>query len=163
MEIKTKIFKALNKQVGMELGAFYSYLVMSVYFESCYMPGAARWFKTQSNEEFNHALKISSYILARGGTTDFTAIEAPEAKWESCLSVFEDAYAQELNVSEHINELVELAQSEHDHATAIMLQWFVTEQVEEEDTAKKNVERFKRIKNAAEGVAAFDIELGLRK
>lgn len=163
MEMKSKIFKAMNKQVGVELGAFYSYLVMSVYLQTSYMPGAAKWFKAQSNEEFEHAMKLNAYILARGGKTNFMAIEASEAKWESCLSVFEDAYAQEVKVSEHIHELMDLAKSESDHATEIMLQWFVTEQVEEEDTAKRNVENFKRVKSAAEGIIAFDQELGSRK
>jgi len=163
MMIKPKIQKALNKQVNVELNAFYSYLSMSAYFESCYMPGAALWFKAQSNEEFNHAMKLNAYISDRGGKIILTAIEAPESQWESCLSVFEDAYAQELKVSASINDLMDLAKDEHDHATEIMLQWFVTEQVEEEVTAKSNVEKFKFIKNSTEGIVVFDQELGQRK
>ena len=161
--IKSKIEKALNKQVNVELNAFYSYLSMSVYFESCYMPGSAKWFKAQSVEEFNHAMKLNAYIVARGGKIALTTIEAPETHWKSYLSVFEEAYAQELRVSALINDLMDLAKSEHDHATEIMLQWFVTEQVEEEDVAKSNVEKFKFIKNAAEGIVIFDQGLGQRK
>ncbi len=160
--IKLKIEKALNKQINVELGAFYSYLSMAVYFESHDMLGAAHWFKIQSKEELNHAMKLNAYIIARGGKIIFTAIEAPKTEWKSCLSVFEEAYAQELKVSARINDLVDLAKNEGDHATEIMLQWFVTEQVEEEDMANKNVERLKLIKNAPQGVEVFDHELGAR-
>ena len=91
------------------------------------------------------------------------AIEAPQTEGKSFLSVFEAAYAQELKVSALINDLMELAKSEGDHATEIMLQWFVTEQVEEENMANSNVERFKFIKDTTEGIEAFDRELGARK
>ena len=163
MMIKPKIEKALNKQVNVELSAFYSYLSMSMYFESHHMPGVAHWFKAQSNEEFNHAMKLNANIIARGGRVVLTAIDAPKTEWKSFLSVLEDAYAQELNVSALINELMDLAKSEHDYATEIMLQWFVTEQVEEEDAAKNNVDKFKLIKDAIEGMLVFDHELGQRK
>lgn len=161
--IKPKIQKVLNQQANGELNAFYSYLSMSMYFESRYMPGCAHWFKVQSNEEFNHAMKLNEYIIARGGKVVLTAIEAPQTQWKSFVSIFEEAYAQELKVSAQINGLMDLARSEHDHATEIMLQWFVTEQVEEENTANSNVERLKLIKNYTEGIVAFDRELGQRK
>jgi len=161
--IKSKIQKALNKQVNVEFSAFYSYLSMAAFFESRYMSGAARWFKAQSHEEFNHAMKLNAYIMARGGKIILTAIEAPQTQWDSCLSAFEDAYAQELKVSARINDLMDLAKNERDHATEMMLQWFVTEQVEEEDSAKSNVEKFRFIKNAVEGIVVFDHELGERK
>ena len=161
--INPKVQKALNKQANVEFNAFYSYLSMSAYFESNYMPGCAQWFKVQSNEEFHHAMKLNEYILARGGKVILTALEAPETQWESFLSVFENAYAQELKVSALINDLVDLAKSEHDYATEIMLQWFVTEQVEEENTANNNVERFKLIKNDVDGIVVFDRGLGERK
>jgi len=163
MMIKTKIEKALNKQINVELGAFYSYLSMVAYFESHHMPGFAKWYKAQSNEEFKHAMKIYEYIVSRGGKVILTVIEAPETQWKSFLSVFESAYAQELKVSALINDLMDLAKSEHDHATEIMLQWFITEQVEEEDTANSNVERFKFIKDSKEGIETLDRELGERK
>ena len=163
MMIKPKMEKALNKQINVELSAFYSYLSMAAYFEFNDMPGSARWFKVQSDEEFKHAMKLNKYILARGGKVVLTAIEAPKTEWKSCLSVMEDAYAQELNVSVLINELMDLAKNQRDHASEVMLQWFVTEQVEEEDTAKRNVEKFKFIKNTTEGIVEFDQELGTRK
>lgn len=163
MMIKTKIAKALNQQVNVELSAFYSYLSMAAYFESHYMPGLAQWFKVQSNEEFKHATKLKDYIIARGGKVVLTAIEAPETEWKSPLSVFEDAYEQELKVSDLINELMGMAKREQDHATEIMLQWFVTEQVEEENTAKSNIEKLRFVKNNTDGIVEFDHELGQRK
>lgn len=163
MMIKPKIEKALNKQVNVELVAFYSYLSMAAYFESHHMQGFAKWYKVQSSEEFKHAMKIYEYIISRGGKVLLTVIEAPETQWKSFLSVFEAAYAQELKVSAQINDLMDTAKNEHDHATEIMLQWFVTEQVEEEDTANSNVDRFKFIKNNTEGIESLDRELGARK
>src|SRR5580698_7783467 len=163
MMIKPKIQKALNKQVNVEFSAFYSYLSMAAYFESHHMPGFAKWYKIQSNEEFKHAMKLYEYIISRGEKVILAAIEAPQTEGKSFLSVFEAAYAQELKVSASINDLVDLAKNEGDHATEIMLQWFVTEQVEEEDTANRNVERFKFIKDTTEGIDAFDRELGSRK
>ena len=163
MKIKPKLYKALNKQVNVEFNAFYSYLSMAAYFESHHMPGFTQWYKVQSNEEFKHAMKIYEYIIARGEKVVLTAIEAPETQWKSFLSVFEAAYAQEVKVSTLINELMDMAKSEGDHATEIMLQWFVTEQVEEEDMANSNVERFKFIKNNTEGIETLDRELGGRK
>jgi ferritin len=161
--INSKIHKALNKQVNVEFSAFYSYLSMAAYFESHHMSGFAGWYKVQSNEEFKHAMRLYEYIISRGEKVILTAIEAPQTQGQSFLSVFEAAYAQELKVSALINALVDLAKRENDHATEVMLQWFVTEQVEEENMANSNVERFKFIKNTTEGIDAFDRELGSRK
>ncbi|MBF0489551.1 MAG: ferritin [Candidatus Omnitrophica bacterium] len=163
MVIKSKIEKALNKQINVELGAFYSYLSMAAYFGSHHMTGFAAWYKVQSNEEFKHAMRLYEYIISRGGIVVLTSIEAPQEQWKSFLSVFESAYAQELTVTGQIHDLINLARSEGDYATEIMLQWFITEQVEEENTAKNNVENFKFIKNTTEGVVVFDHELGQRK
>ena len=163
MMLKSKIQRALNKQINVEFNAFYSYLSMAAYFESHHMSGFAGWYKIQSNEEFKHAMKLYEYIISRGEKVVLTAIETPQTEGKSFLSVFEAAYAQELKVSALINDLVDLARNEGDHATEIMLQWFVTEQVEEEDTANRNVERFKFIKDTTEGIDAFDRELAERK
>ena len=147
----------------MEFSAFYSYLSMAAYFESHHMSGFSGWYKVQSNEEFKHAMKLYEYIISRGEKVILMAIEAPQTEGKSLLSVFEAAYEQELKVSAQINELVDLAKRENDHATEIMLQWFVTEQVEEENTANSNVERFKFIKDTTEGIDALDREFGARK
>jgi ferritin len=108
-------------------------------------------------------MRLYEYIISRGEKVVLTAIEAPQTEGKSFLSVFEAAYTQEVKVSAQINALVDLAKNENDHATEIMLQWFVTEQVEEEKMANSNVERFKFIKDTTEGIDAFDRELGARK
>ncbi len=162
MMIKAKVEKALNKQVSIELKAFYAYLSMAAYFEEFYMPGCAHWFKAQSQEEFAHAMRLNDYIVSRGGKVVLTQIDTPQASWKSFLAIFEDAYAQELKVSDQIHELMALAKAEHDYATSIMLQWFVMEQVEEEDTAHTHLEKLKLIKNDAHGLLIFDQELGQR-
>lgn len=163
MKIKSKIEKALNKQANVEFNAFYTYLSMAAYVESRLMLGTAAWFKAQAQEEFQHATKINTYIMARGGVISLDAIAQPVQTWKSCLEVFEDAYKQEVKVSSLINDVMDLAKQEQDHATQIMLQWFITEQVEEEAIAQRNADKFKFIKESTEGIMAFDNELAGRK
>jgi len=163
MIIKEKMEKALNKQINVELSAFYLYLSMAAYLAFNYRPGAAHWFTMQANEEFKHAMRLNDYLTTRGGKVVLTAIKAPKNQWKTYLAVLEDAYEEELKVSALINDLVDLAKSEHDHATEVMLQWFVTEQVEEEDSAGRNVERLKSMKNTPNEIMIFDRELGTRK
>lgn len=163
MMIKPIIEEALNRQVNIEFGAFYSYLSMAAFFAAHHKPGSAHWFNIQAKEELKHAMKLHDYIVSRGGKVTLKAVEAPKTEWKSTLNVLEDAYDQELQVTALINELVDLAKKEHDHATEVMLQWFVTEQVEEEDAADNNVERLKSINNDGDEIAIFDRELGERK
>lgn len=127
--------EALNKQVNREFYSAYLYLAMSSYFETICMKGFARWMRAQAKEEQAHGEKIYDYIIARGGKTTFADIEAPRAKWASTGKVFEEVVAHEQKVTGMINALVDLAIKEKDHATFEMLQWFVKEQVEEEEQA----------------------------
>jgi ferritin len=123
---------ALSRQVNRELYSAYLYLAMSSYFETVSMKGFAKWMRLQSQEERMHAMKIYDYVVARGGKVTLQDIEAPKNKWASAGKVFEDTYAHEQKVTAMINNLVDLAKKENDHATFEMLQWFVKEQVEEE-------------------------------
>jgi ferritin len=125
--------EALNTQVNREFYSAYLYLAMSSYFETICMKGFAHWMRIQAKEEEAHALKIHDYIIARNGKVTLGAIEAPKAKWTSAGKVFEEVYAHEQKVTGMINTLVDLAIREKDHATFEMLQWFVKEQVEEEE------------------------------
>src|SRR5512136_2258687 len=131
--ISKTIEQALNKQVNREFYSAYLYLAMSSYFESVNMKGFAHWMRVQAKEEQMHALKIYDYIIARGGKSSLLDIEAPKAKWSSAGKVFEEVYAHEQKVTAMINGLVDLAIKEKDHASFEMLQWFVKEQVEEEE------------------------------
>jgi ferritin len=125
--------QALNKQVNREFYSAYLYLAMSSYFESVNMKGFAHWMKIQAKEEQMHGLKIYDHIIARGGKASLLDIEAPKAKWSSAGKVFEEVCAHEQKVTAMINGLVDLAIKEKDHASFEMLQWFVKEQVEEEE------------------------------
>jgi ferritin len=155
--------EALNRQVNRELYSSYLYLGMSAYFESVNLKGFAGWMMVQSGEERNHAMKLYDYILARQGKVVLDAIEAPKAKWASAGKIFDEVYAHEQKVTGMINNLVDLAIKEKDHATFEMLQWFVKEQVEEEANAALIVDRIKTIGDIPGHLLCLDHELSKRK
>jgi ferritin len=155
--------QALNKQVNRELYSAYLYLAMSSYFESVNMKGFAKWMRIQAKEEQVHALKIYDYIIARGGTVALLDIEAPKAKWSSAGTVFDEVYAHEQKVTAMIHGLVDLAIKEKDHATFEMLQWFVKEQVEEEEHASEIVNQIKIVGDIVGHLFHLDHQLGKRE
>lgn len=157
-----KIREAFNKQINEELFSSYLYLAMSAYFESINLPGFAQWMRCQSQEELVHAMKFYNFINERGGTVVLTAIDGPPASWESPQNVFEEAYKHEQKITGMINDLVDLAIREKDHASNNFLQWFVAEQVEEEDSADKVVQSLKLAGNQGGGLFMIDRELGTR-
>ena len=155
--------QALNRQINRELYSAYLYTSMSAYFSSENLAGFAKWMRIQAKEERAHAAKLYDYILARGGKITFGDIEAPKAKWASAGKVFEDSYAHEQKVTGMINALVELATKEKDHATFEILQWFVKEQVEEEENASVILAKIKSIGDAPGHLFCLDHELGKRE
>ncbi|MBP7216485.1 MAG: ferritin [Candidatus Omnitrophica bacterium] len=163
MVIKEKVVKAINKQINAELYSSYLYLAMAAHFESLNWRGFAQWMKVQAREENAHAMKFFEYVIERGGNVVLTAIDAPKADWKSPLAVFEEVYAHELKVTTLINGLLKIARQEDDAATEVLLQWFITEQVEEEASAALIVEQLKRIKDSMNGLFMLDHELGERK
>ncbi|MBW1998903.1 MAG: ferritin [Deltaproteobacteria bacterium] len=154
--------KALNDQVNAEMYSAYLYLAMEAYFQSVGLNGFATWMRVQTQEELVHAMKIYDFINERGGRVTLRAIEAPPTEWDSPLGVFQAAYEHEQKVTGLINDLVDLSQAEKDHATHNFLQWFVGEQVEEEDSANKVVEKIKLVGEAQGGLFMLDRELGQR-
>ncbi|MBW2063477.1 MAG: ferritin [Deltaproteobacteria bacterium] len=154
--------KALNDQVNAEMYSAYLYLAMEAYFQSVGLNGFATWMRVQTQEELVHAMKFYDFINERGGRVTLKAIEAPPAEWVSPSAVFQAAYEHEQKVTGLINDLVDLAQAERDHATHNFLQWFVAEQVEEEDSANKVVEKIKLVGEAQGGLFMLDRELGQR-
>ena len=154
---------ALNKQVNREFYSAYLYLAMSSYFESVNMKGFAHWMRVQAKEEQIHALKIYDYIIARGGKASLLDIEAPKAKWSSSGKVFEEVYAHEQKVTAMINGLVDLAIKEKDHASFEMLQWFVKEQVEEEEHASAILSQVTCIGDIPGHLFYLDHQLGKRE
>ncbi len=160
--IKEKIQDALNEQINAELYSSYLYLSMSAYFESINLKGFASWMRVQTQEELVHAMKFYDYLIERGGKVVLSSIESPPTEWPSPLAVFEQAYQHEQKVTGLINELVDLAIAEKDHATNIILQWFVSEQVEEEASADEVVQKIKLMGDARGGIFMLDRELAQR-
>ena len=154
---------ALNRQVNRELYSAYLYLAMSAYFETASMKGFAKWMRIQAKEEQTHAMKIYDYVIARGGKAALDAIEAPKAKWASAGKVFEEVYSHEQKVTGMINNLVDLAIKEKDHATFEMLQWFVKEQVEEEEHASEIVSQIAILGDVVGHLFWLDHQLGKRE
>jgi ferritin len=160
--IAKKIQDALNTQLNAEFYSSYFYLSMSAYFESNDLQGFSRWFRVQANEEYAHAMKIFNYIYQIGGGVKLMKIDGPKTDWDSFLEVFQDTFEHEQKITNSINELLDLAIIEKDHATVNFLQWFVSEQVEEEATAQQNVKKMKMIGDSKSGLFMLDRELGSR-
>lgn len=160
--INTKVEQALNKQLNAELFSSYEYLAMSAFFDSINLTGFATWMKLQSQEEYTHAMKIYDYILTVGGKISLTKIDAPSGDWKDSLDVFKATYKHEKNVTKMIYELVDLTLAEKDHATNNFLQWFISEQVEEEANAQKIVEKLKLIGDNKGALLMLDNDFGQR-
>ncbi len=160
--LKKKIEDAINKQINAELWSAYLYLSMSTYFEEKSLSGFASWMRVQAQEEYTHAMKFYNYIAERGGRIKLLAIDKVPTDWKSPLGVFEETYKHEQKVTSLINDLVNLAIKEKDHATVNMLQWFIDEQVEEEASADEIVQKLKLIGKNGNGLFMLDKELSTR-
>ncbi len=161
--IGKKMQQALNDQVNAELYSAYLYLAMSAYFHSENLPGSASWMRVQAAEEVNHAMKIFDFVNERAATITLKAIDKPQPKWDSPLDAFKAALKHEKYVTSRINDLVNIAQKEKDHATNSFLQWFVDEQVEEESSVDEIVNKLKMLQKAPGGSFIMDRELAQRK
>ena len=157
------VSNAMNEQIKNELYSAYQYLAMSAHFESVNLPGFAQWMRVQSKEEIEHALKFYDLIQARRSRVLLQAIDQPVNEFGSPLKAFEQALAQEQKVTSQINELYELAVSEGDYASLTFLQWFVTEQIEEEKNVGDVVETLKMVGEQSEGLFLLDRELSKRE
>ena len=160
--ISKKMEDALNEQVNAEMYSAYMYLSMESYFKSQNLNGFANWMRIQTQEEVMHAMKMYDFINERGGRVLLRAIEGPTTEWDSTLEVFKAVYEHEQKVTGLINNLVNLAIKEKDHATNSFLQWFVNEQVEEEASADGIVQQLTMMENAPGGMFMLDRELGQR-
>jgi ferritin len=162
--IKDHVRDALNAQMNREFFSSNLYLAMAGYFESVSLKGFSRWMQVQAQEELAHGMKFYGYLVEQGARVSIDAIEAPQAEWANPLDAFEHALAHEQKVTARIHDLMELAMSDMDHATAGFLQWFVSEQVEEEATATEIVFKMK-LASAEKGAVLLyllDHELGKR-
>src|SRR5262249_19776502 len=145
-----------------ELFSAYLYASMSSYFEFTNLKGFAKWMAVQSKEEEGHAQRFVNYMHARGVRVVRTAIAAPQTEWPSPLAVFEDAFKHECHISACINKLTTLAIKESDHATHALMEWFVTEQVEEEGNADQLVQQLRMAADNSAALLLFDREVGGR-
>ena len=160
--LSEKMEKAFNDQLNAEAYSGYLYLSMASYFEEKNLSGMAHWMKIQAREEFFHTFKFYNQVVDRGGRVKLQAVDAPQVDWESPLAAFEDAYKHELKVTRLINDLMNLARSETDHASEVFLGWFVTEQVEEEAAADAIVRKLKLVGDTGPGLFMVDQELSQR-
>ena len=157
-----KMIDALNEQIKNEFYSAYMYLAMSAYLADLGLPGFASWMRIQAQEEVTHANKMYDYVLSRGGKIVLKAIDAPPVAWKNPLDAMQAGLTHEKFVTKCINDLSDLAVKEKDHASQIFLSWYVTEQVEEEQSFGDIVNALKLIKGEGQGLLMLDRELGAR-
>jgi len=160
--ISETMAEALNKQVNAEWYSAYLYQSMSAYATAEGLNGAANWLSCQAKEEMMHGMKIYDYLNSVGARVVLTAIDQPPTDFESVRDIFEQTLAHEQKVTALINGLANLARDERDHATEIFLQWFVTEQIEEEENANDILSNLKLAGNEGGGLFMIDKELATR-
>ncbi|NOT04466.1 MAG: ferritin [Anaerolineales bacterium] len=153
---------AMNDQINKELYSSYLYLSMAAYLEDKNLSGFAHWMRVQEAEEREHAMKLYDFIVERGGRVMLKAIDAPKTEWKSTLELAEEVAAHEALVTASIYALYELALKEKDYPAQIMLQWFITEQVEEEKNAAEIVSNLKLIEDRGTAVLMLDHRLAKR-
>lgn len=157
-----KIQDALNAQINAEFWSAYLYLAMAMHFEAQGRSGIANWFRIQFKEEQAHAEIFINYVVSRGGRVTLQPIAGVPEHWNGTLAAFEDTLAHEQKVTAMINNLYALAEADKDYATRIMLNWFISEQVEEEETAQGMIDRLKLVGEDGMALFMFDQELATR-
>jgi ferritin len=161
--LSKKMLEAINDQIGYEFYSAYLYLAMAAHFEAANLKGFAAWMRARFAEEQTHALKFFDYVNDRGGKVELPTIRKPEGNWRSNLQVFQDVLEHERGVTARIHKLYEQALAEKDYPTQAMLQWFITEQVEEEKTVTEVIEQLKLIDLRGTAVLMLDHRLGKAK
>jgi len=156
------VLEAINRQVAAEFNASFSYLAMAGWCEHHKFMGSGRWLRLQSAEEHTHAMKLFNFVLARNHEARLFAIDEPRRDFKSVVDIFESALAQEQKVSTQIDQLYELAFKEKVFAAMAELQWFITEQVEEEKSVREIVAKFHMVKDDPASLLDLDRELGGR-
>lgn len=160
--ISKKVEETINKQINAELWSAYLYLSMSAYYSSIGLSGFANWMRIQWQEEVSHALKFFDYVVERGGKPVLAAIADVPKSWDGPLAAFEEVQKHEAHVTALINNLMDVAIEERDHATKSMLQWYVDEQVEEEANAAAIIDNLRLVGGKGDGLLLLDRELKQR-
>ena len=160
--IGKRMLDEMNEQIKHETFSAYLYLSMAAYFGSKGLDGMSQWMKAQAQEELGHALRFYNHIAERGGRVELQAIDKPQLEWESPRDAFEAARTHEQFITGRIDGLAKLADEENDRAAGIMLQWFISEQVEEEDSVQKVLDMLEIAGDVGPGLLMADRELGTR-
>ena len=160
--LSQKLLDAFNEQINKELYSAYLYLSMAAYLDANNLPGFAHWMRAQFREEQEHALKFYRYVYERGGTVALKAIDQPPTEWKGPLNVFEETLAHEQKVTGLINDLYALAVAESDYASQVFLQWFISEQVEEEANATQIIDTLTMAGEKGQALIMLDRQLAQR-
>ena len=160
--INEKLEKAFNDQINKELYSEYLYLSMQAYFERLNLKGFVNWMSVQVQEEHAHALGMFDYLNQRGGTIELEAIDKPETDWASPLAVFEQVLEHEEYVTSRINALMDVAEETKDRAAMSFLNWYLKEQVEEEDNVGNVLATLKLIGDDKKALLMLDKDLAAR-
>jgi len=160
--ISKKMQGAINEQIKNELYSGYLYLSMAAWAESQNLPGFANWMRVQAGEETGHALKFFEFVVDRGGRVTLFAIDQPPVEFKSATALFEQTLEHEQKVTGMIGKLYELALKESDYPAQVLLQWYISEQVEEEKNATHILDTLKAIGEKGQALVMMDRELGKR-
>ena len=160
--MKNSVVEAVNSQVQAELESAYIYLGMSVRMETLNLPGFASWLRIQWGEEIAHAMKFIDFMIHRNEEVELGAIKEPKVKFSSPLEAFEAVLEHEQYITDRIDKLYALAVKESDYPLQTLLQWFIDEQVEEEENARKVIDSLKLVGDEGPGLFMLDREMGSR-
>ncbi len=160
--LNEKVEQKLNEQIQKEFFSSYLYLSMEAYFKSVDLDGFANWYHIQAQEERDHAMKIYNYIDYVGGRIRLLPIQAPKGEYKSVREVLEDTLAHERMVTQSIYDIVDVAREHKDHKTDYFMQWYVKEQVEEENNSESNIKKLKISGEEGSGLFILDAEMGKR-
>jgi ferritin len=161
--ISKRLAEKINLQINREIYSAYLYLSMASFLDMISLKGASHWMRAQYNEEMSHAFKMYDYLYTRGARVTMLPIEAPPSQWPTPLAVFEATLAHEKHVTALIKAIYEEAEKEKDIETAKFLEWFLKEQEEEEETARKKVNKFIEAGRDQVKLKTIDEELAQRK
>lgn len=154
--LKPQILDLLNKQLNQEFYSAYLYLSMSSYFDSLNLEGFAAWSRAKAQEEMVHAMKIYNYITDRNARVVLAAVDAPRQEWDSPADAVEDSYNHERQVTESIHNIMHMARDTKDYSTEVFIHWFVNEQIEEEISADKVLQKVRMVKDSPGGMLILD-------
>ncbi|MDX9847609.1 MAG: ferritin [Tenuifilaceae bacterium] len=161
--LNPRVQNAINDQINAEIWSAYMYLSMSSYFASEGLNGFANWMRVQWQEELTHAMKFFDYMVERGTQPILKPIDAVPEKWNSTLHAMEETLKHEQKVTSLINNIMDIAIEEKDHASKSMLQWFIDEQVEEEANAQEIIDSLRLLDGKGHGIYMLDKELKARQ